>query len=133
MSEDITVFQKKRTTAGVVHEEVTGPIGAHAVIIDDILDTGGTLVSCCEQLCQRGVHTITICVTHGQFTGTLWQRLWSLRVQQIICTDTVPPPPATRSMNVQTLSVLPVLEEHLKRSGEGSPARKNMRWRRKGG
>jgi ribose-phosphate pyrophosphokinase len=86
------------------------------VIIDDILDTDGTLVSCCEQLCQLGVQTITILITHGQFTGKLWQKLWFLRVKQMVCTDTLPPPPARCSENMKTLSILPVLREYLKRS-----------------
>ena len=109
MSEDILIFQKERTMAGIVHHGVTGSVRPHAVIVDDILDTGGTLVSCCEQLCQLGVQTITILVTHGQFTGTLWQRLWSLRVQRIVCTDTIPQPPDRRSTQVHVLSVLPLL------------------------
>lgn len=95
MSEEvITVFWKKRTATGIVHEGISGSVGSQVVVIDDILDTGGTLVSCCEQLCRLGVQTITILVTHGLFTGGLWQRLWSLRVQRICCTDTVPHPPA---------------------------------------
>lgn len=118
MSEEITVFQKERTAAGVVHQGISGPVGPHAVIVDDILDTGGTLVSCCEQLCQRGVQTITILVTHGQFTGTLWQHLWSLRIQRIICTDTIPQPPDRCSPQMKVLSVLPVLRESLEQSCE---------------
>ncbi|HEU5377883.1 MAG TPA: ribose-phosphate diphosphokinase [Ktedonobacteraceae bacterium] len=118
MSEEITVFQKERTAAGVVHQGISGSVGPHAVIVDDILDTGGTLLSCCEQLCQRGVQTITIMVTHGQFTGTLWQQLWSLRVQRIICTDTIPQPPERCSPQMKVLSVLPVLLEPLEQSCE---------------
>lgn len=118
MSQDITVFRKKRTAAGVVHGEISGPVGTHVVIIDDILDTGGTLVSCCEQLCLRGAQTITIFVTHGQFTGTLWQKLWSLRVRQIICTDTIPQSPEQHATNVTVLSILPILRAFLESSRE---------------
>lgn len=118
MSEDVTVFQKERTATGVVHQGISGSVGPHAVIVDDILDTGGTLVSCCEQLCQRGVQTITIMVTHGQFTGTLWQHLWSLRVQRIVCTDTIPQPPEQCSPGMKVISVLPVLREFLEQAGE---------------
>ena len=60
-----------------------GNVGPQAVIVDDILDTGGTLVSCCEQL-HSGVRDITILVTHGLFTGTLWQKLWGIGVKRIV-------------------------------------------------
>ncbi len=118
MSKDITVFHKERTAAGVAHLGISGSVGPHVVIVDDILDTGGTLLSCCEQLCQRGVQTITIMVTHGQFTGTLWQHLWSLRVQRVVCTDTIPQPPERLSTNVTVLSILPALRAYLEKSYE---------------
>jgi ribose-phosphate pyrophosphokinase len=111
---EVVVFKKRRTRDGVVHVNISGNVGQQAVIVDDILDTGGTLVSCCEQLRQRGVQDITILVTHGLFTGDLWRKLWSLGVQRIYCTDTLPQPPERTSGNVETLSVLPLLYEYLK-------------------
>ena len=67
-----------------------GRAGTQALIVDDILDTGGTLLSACEKLIQEGVGKIDVMVTHGLFTGTDWKRLWSLKVQRIFCTDTIP-------------------------------------------
>jgi ribose-phosphate pyrophosphokinase len=90
MTEDILVLEKRRTREGVIHESISGKISPQAVIVDDILDTGGTLVSCCHLLQQQGVQDITILVTHGLFTGTFWQHLWSLGVKRICCTDTIP-------------------------------------------
>ncbi len=84
------------------------------MIVDDILDTGGPLVSCCEQLRQRGTRAITILVTHGLFTGALWQQLWRLGVKRICCTDTVPGAQARASETISTFSVLPLLAQHLK-------------------
>ncbi len=113
VSEDVVVFEKKRTREGVVHASMSGNVGAQAVIVDDILDTGGTLVSCCEQLQQRGVQDITILVTHGLFTGMLWQKLWTLGVKRISCTDTVPRAKERYAEHISTLSVLPLLCQHL--------------------
>jgi phosphoribosylpyrophosphate synthetase len=67
----------------------------------------------CEQLQQRGVRDITILVTHGLFTGTLWHRLWSLGVNHIYCTDTVPLAHERTLENICTASVLPLLRQHL--------------------
>jgi len=113
MTAEVVVLEKRRTREGVIHVNISGHVGHQAVIVDDILDTGGTLVSCCEQLQQRGVHAITILVTHGLFTGTLWQKLWIPGVTRIYCTDTVPPAQARPAENIRTLSVLPLLCQHL--------------------
>ena len=119
MSEEIVVLEKRRTREGVVHVNISGRAGPQAVIMDDILDTGGTLVSCCEQLQQRGVRDITILVTHGLFTGTLWHKLWSLGVNHIYCTDTVPLAHERTLENIRTVSVLPLLRQYLQaRQGE---------------
>lgn len=113
MRGEVVVLEKRRTHEGVVHVNISGNAGPQAVIVDDILDTGGTLVSCCEQLQQRGVRDITILVTHGLFTGVLWQKLWSLGVNRIYCTDTVPLANERSAENIRTLSVLPLLRQHL--------------------
>lgn len=113
MREDVVVLEKRRTRQGVIHVSISGSVGPQAVIVDDILDTGSTLVSCCEQLQQREVRDITILVTHGLFTGVLWQRLWSLGVKRIYCTDTVPQARERQLENIKSVSVLPLLSEYL--------------------
>jgi ribose-phosphate pyrophosphokinase len=78
---------KTRTADGVRHSTVHGSIRPQVVLVDDILDTGGTLVSACEALAAAGARDITIMATHGLFTGSGWQRLWSLGVSRIYVTD----------------------------------------------
>lgn len=86
----IAHLRKERTATGVVHREFIGEVGRRAVIVDDILDTGGTLVSCCRELQRRGVEETTVLVTHGLFTGEAWKLLPSLGVTNIYVTDSVP-------------------------------------------
>ena len=83
-------FDKQRTAAGVRHLTLHGAVGPTVVLVDDILDTGSTLVSACEALARAGMQRALVMVSHGLFTGTGWQRLWSLGVTRIFCTDTVP-------------------------------------------
>ena len=59
-----------------------GDVALRAVVIDDILDTGATLVSCCRELVRAGAKEIVVMVTHGLFTGTLWRQLWSVGVRE---------------------------------------------------
>ena len=59
------------------------------MIVDDILDTGGTLVSCCRELQREGVEEIGVVVTHGLFTGEAWREMFALGVTRLWITDTV--------------------------------------------
>jgi ribose-phosphate pyrophosphokinase len=107
IAEPVAYMQKERTPDGV-RGTLHGEAGRRAVVIDDILDTGGTLVACCEALWRSGTEDIVIMVTHGLFTGEAWQHLWGLGVSCIYCTDTVPL--GVRDERIRVLSVAPMLE-----------------------
>jgi ribose-phosphate pyrophosphokinase len=81
--------RKRRTPSGVEHLGLVGSPGSRAVVVDDILDTGATLVSCCRALRDAGVRQIGVLVTHGLFTGQCWRALLSEGVEEIWITDTV--------------------------------------------
>jgi ribose-phosphate pyrophosphokinase len=106
-------FEKTRTERGVVHRGPIGNVGSRVVIIDDILDTGGTLISACEKLIAAKVEDIYVLVTHGLFTGSDWKRLRALNVRKVFCTDTVPVHRKFEAMDVSVLSVVPILREGL--------------------
>ena len=86
----IAYFTKKRLPGGIVHSKLFGEVEEQVILIDDIIDTGATLISACIELKRKGVKNITIMVTHGLFTGNVWERLWKFGVQRIYCTDSVP-------------------------------------------
>jgi ribose-phosphate pyrophosphokinase len=112
-------FEKQRTEKGVIHGRLVGEVSARVIIIDDMLDTGGTLVSACERLTQAGVREIYIFVTHGLFTGSKWKRLWSLRVKHIFCTDTIPECADLAGAQISVLSIAPLLAEQILRQNTG--------------
>jgi ribose-phosphate pyrophosphokinase len=97
---------------GVEHLGLVGSPGRRAVIVDDILDTGETLVSCCGQLRAAGVRHIGVAATHGLFTGNRWRALLADGVQKIWITDTVLSrrrPPQAQSVSVAP-RLAPVLD-----------------------
>lgn len=106
-------FEKRRTPAGITHHGPLGKVGPRVVLLDDILDTGETLLSACEKLLAARVEEIYILVTHGLFTGTSWKRLWSLGVRRIFCTDTLPLPAGVDAAKTTILPVAPLLQEGL--------------------
>jgi ribose-phosphate pyrophosphokinase len=106
-------FEKHRVETGITHVGPIGKVGSQAVIIDDILDTGITLVSACEKLAGAGVQEIDIMVTHGLFTGARWKELWSLGVKRIFCTNSVPLPADFDANRIVRLSVISLVQQHL--------------------
>lgn len=103
----VTHFKKVRSEAGV-RSRLVGAVTERAVIVDDILDTGGTLVACAEGLRAAGVGRIAVAATHGLFTGAAWRRLWDLDVDVIVCTDSVGAA-ATADPRVRVVSCAPAL------------------------
>jgi ribose-phosphate pyrophosphokinase len=115
-------FTKRRTSAGIVHSTLHGQVGLQAVVVDDILDTGGTLLSACEALRRAGAEQIVIMATHGLFTGTRWQSLPSLGATRIYCTDTVPLPERAAAAGVVVLPVAEIIAAHLRTVRQEIPA-----------
>jgi ribose-phosphate pyrophosphokinase len=114
LTSEIAYLTKQRTAKGITHRELHGTVGTQVIIVDDMLDTGGTLLSCCAKLLEKGVQAIYIMVTHGLFTGTEWEQLWDLGVKRIYCTDSLPLPKRLRSPNITVLSIIPLLVDELK-------------------
>ncbi len=109
----IPYFEKHRTETGIIHDGPIGEVSRRAVIIDDILDTGATLLSACEKLSKTGVEEIEVMVTHGLFTGTRWKDLYRLGVKRIFCTGSVPLPAGVDGQSIVRLSITPLLAKEL--------------------
>lgn len=105
----IPYFEKHRVKGGIHHDRFIGEVGVNVVFVDDILDTGATLISACQRLLRGGVEDIQIMVTHGLFTGNEWTGLWDLGVSRIFITDTVPLRTETNDTRIITLSACPLL------------------------
>ncbi len=108
--------RKRRTLTGVEHLGLVGSPARRAVVVDDILDTGGTLVSCCRQLRDAGVEQIGVIATHGLFTGEHWRALLSEGVKEIWITDTVLS--RHRPPQAHVVAVAPLLAPLLKGIGD---------------
>jgi ribose-phosphate pyrophosphokinase len=110
---------KSRTREGVRHSVPQGAVSPSAVLVDDILDTGGTLVSAAEALGRAGAREIVVMVTHGLFTGSGWERLWSQGISRICCTDTTTPLAALGASPIVVLPVAPLLAAAIERGLAG--------------
>jgi ribose-phosphate pyrophosphokinase len=101
----------------VVIDAIVGDVkGRHAIIVDDEIANGGTIIEIIQRLRKRGARRMTVVCTHGLFTGTAVARLGSEPdVDEIVSTDTVPIPPEKRLGHMRVLSVAPLLAEAIRR------------------
>ena len=108
IKDKLVVFAKQRHCgSGQVSLRCDGKItGTKAVVIDDILDTGQTLINCVKKLQENGVKEILIVVTHGIFSGEKWQKLFDYGVTKIITTDSIP---SVKEKSSDKIIVLPIV------------------------
>lgn len=95
-------------------------VGEKAVIVDDMVDTGGTLAEAVHMLRDRRVEEIIVCATHPIFSGAAAERVAALNIKKIIVTDTLPiPPPAASLKNLTIIPVAETLVAQLRREWGG--------------
>ena len=85
--------------------------GKAAVIIDDIIDTAGTLVAGAQALKDAGATKVYACATHGLFNGQALERIADSEIHKLVVTDTVPLDPIAQPDNIQVLSIASILAE----------------------
>jgi ribose-phosphate pyrophosphokinase len=99
--------------------DIVGDVeGKTAVIVDDMISTGGTLIEATKLLKDRGAKRIYVCATHGIFAGDALDLIADADIDELIVTDTIPLPQAA-PVNVSTVSVAPLLAEAIMRTHKG--------------
>ena len=93
--------------------------GRRAIIVDDEIDTAGTLTEIVRALEREGVTEIYACATHGVLSDPAVDRLRDSNLQEIVITDSVPLPAVKRLSKITTLSVAPLIGEAIKRIHRG--------------
>ena len=93
--------------------------GKRAIIVDDEVDTAGTLTETIHALEREGVSEIYACATHGVLSGPAIDRIEASSLIELVLTDTVPLPPAKRIGRITTLSIAPLIGEAIKRIHRG--------------
>ncbi len=117
---DLAIIAKKRPRADQpeVIEMVGDVDGKTAVVVDDMISTGGTLVEATETLRERGAREVYACAVHPLFADRAVARMQEAGLRRAIVTDTVPLHPneeAERDNAIEALSVAPLLAEALMR------------------
>lgn len=98
-----------RPNESVANRVVGDVAGRSCVLVDDMIDTGGTIAKAVQVLMDQGAKDVIVAATHGVLTGPAVERLSSCGATEIVVTDTLPIPQAKRFENLTILSIAPLL------------------------
>ena len=118
---NLAIIDKRRARPNEVAEmQIIGEVdGRVAVIVDDMVDTAGTLAAAAEAVRGAGAPLVLACATHPVLSGSAIPRLAQSSIDELIVTDTIPlRPEATKLANLHVLSVAPLLGEAIRRTHE---------------
>jgi ribose-phosphate pyrophosphokinase len=99
----------------VVANRVVGEVeGRLCVLVDDMIDTGSTIVKATETLFEAGAADVVVAATHGVLSGPAVDRLKNCQVSEVIVTNTLPIDPARQFDKLTVLSIAPLLARAIK-------------------
>jgi len=119
---DLAIIDKRRPTANVSEVmHVIGEVeGRNCVIMDDMIDTAGTLVKAAEVLKERGARSVYAYCTHPVFSGPAVERLRSSAIDEVVITNTIPLSDEARGCSkIRQLSVAFLFAETIRRISDG--------------
>ena len=114
---DLAIVHKRRSHTAfntVEAKEVVGDVdGKNCVIVDDMIDTAGTICAAAEQLKEKGAKTVWAATTHGLFSGPAMERLNASPIEKVLVTNTLPLPEGYNADLIEVLSIAPLLARTL--------------------
>ncbi|MEW6099295.1 MAG: ribose-phosphate pyrophosphokinase [Pseudomonadota bacterium] len=119
---DLAIIDKRRPKANVSEVmHVIGEIeGRNCVIMDDMIDTAGTLVKAAEVLKERGAKSVYAYCTHPVFSGPALERIRASELDEVVITNTIPLADAARQIpKIRQLSVAFLFAETIRRISDG--------------
>ena len=116
----LAVIDKRRTGANKAEVlNVVGKVkGKQILIVDDMIDTGGTLIAAVRALIKKGVQEIYVSATHPILSGSAYEMIESSSLKELVVTDTIPLKQEKAKTKIKVLSVAPLLGEAIRRIHE---------------
>ncbi len=115
LNADIAICHKTRTKANIVDSmEIIGDVnGKNVIIVDDMIDTAGTITMAANLVMERGAKSVRALSTHAVCSGPAWERIENSAIQELLITDTIPH--ENVSSKVTVLSCAPFFADSIKK------------------
>jgi len=114
----IAIIDKRRERAGVSEVmHIVGEVaGTHCILVDDIVDSAGTLCNAAQALMDSGAKSVSAYVAHGVLSGPAYDRINNGVMDELVITDTIRPTDGVRaSKKIRPVTVAPLLAEAMNR------------------
>jgi ribose-phosphate pyrophosphokinase len=113
----LAIISKQRPEPDVVETiDMVGDVdGKIAIIVDDMISTGGTLVEAAQSLRERGATQVYACATHGIFAGAAFKEIADSALEQIVVTNTIQLPSTAAAARIEVISVASLFAEAIMR------------------
>ncbi|RMB12319.1 ribose-phosphate pyrophosphokinase [Eilatimonas milleporae] len=114
----IAIIDKRRERAGVSEVmNIVGDVeGYHCVLVDDIVDSAGTLCNAVQALMDTGAESVSAYVAHGVLSGPALERIDASNMTELVITDSIRPTDGVRAAEkIRVVSVAPLLAEAMNR------------------
>ncbi len=115
---DLAIIDKRRERAGVSEVmNVIGDVhGKSCILVDDLVDSGGTLCNAAAALMDRGAKSASVYVTHGVLSGAAVARVVGSQIESLTMTDSIQASPeAMAAPNIRSFTIAPILAEAMQR------------------
>ena len=118
INSNIAIIDKRRPAAG--KSEVMNIVGSvkdkNCVIVDDIIDSGGTIVNAASALKDKGAKDVYVYITHAVLSGHAVDKIEKSKIKKLITTDTIDnSKKIKRSKKIEIISIAPMISEAMKR------------------
>jgi len=123
VNSDLAIIDKRRERAGVseVMNVIGDVAGRDCILVDDIVDSGGTLANAAVALIGAGAHSASVYVTHGVLSGGAVARIASSPIEMMTITDSIEATEAVRAAhNIRHATIAPLLAEAMRRISDES-------------
>lgn len=116
----LALVEKRRVNSDTEALTLVGDVEGHDVIIvDEEVDTGGTMINAVNIAREYGARDVYLCFAHAVFSSPATERLHDLSVREIVTTNSIPIPPEKQLPNLTVLSVAKLLSQVILRVHEG--------------
>ena len=115
---DLAIIDKRREQAGVseVMNVIGDVAGRDCILVDDIVDSGGTLVNAAKALIARGAKSASVYVTHGVLSGQAVQRIGDSPIERLVMTDSIMATASVKgARNISQIEIAPLIAEAMDR------------------